>query len=63
MKDVRNIKATSILYAFQATEAAAAQALREGLGSLDMDGFNMLADPDLVPLDPSAEDSFRLDRL
>ncbi|XP_021952935.1 CREB-regulated transcription coactivator 1 isoform X2 [Folsomia candida] len=46
-----------------ATEAAAAQALREGLGSLDMDGFNMLADPDLVPLDPSAEDSFRLDRL
>lgn len=45
-----------------ATEAAA-QALREGLGSLDMDGFNMLADPDLLPLDPQAEDSFRLDRL
>jgi len=40
-----------------------AQELREGLGPIDMDGFNMLADPDLVQLDPQAEDSFRLDRL
>jgi hypothetical protein len=40
----------------------AAQALREGLGPIDMDGFSMLADPELVQLDPQAEDTFRLDR-
>lgn len=38
--------------------------LREGLGVIDLDGFQMLTDPDMnVISDPSAEDHFRLDRL
>jgi len=41
----------------------AAQALREGLGPIDIDELNMLADPGFVQLDPQAEDTFRLDKL
>lgn len=39
------------------------ESLREGLGSIDFDGFQMLTDPGMVISDPSAEDHFRLDRL
>ncbi|XP_054000109.1 CREB-regulated transcription coactivator 1-like isoform X2 [Hylaeus anthracinus] len=38
-------------------------ALRQGLGSIDVDGLQMLTDPTMVISDPSAEAHFRLDRL
>lgn len=45
------------------TSEAAAQAFRDGLGPIDTGDFRMLEDPNMVPLDPQAEDTFRLDRL
>lgn len=36
--------------------------LKDGLDPLDIDGLQMLADPDMVA-DATTEDSFRLDRL
>ncbi|XP_035730410.1 CREB-regulated transcription coactivator 1-like isoform X12 [Vespa mandarinia] len=38
-------------------------ALRQGLGQIDVDGLQMLTDPTVVISDPSAEAHFRLDRL
>ncbi|XP_028982428.1 CREB-regulated transcription coactivator 1 isoform X2 [Diachasma alloeum] len=38
-------------------------ALRQGLGPIDLDGLQMLTDPDMVISDANAEDHFRLDRL
>ncbi|XP_015585642.1 CREB-regulated transcription coactivator 1 isoform X4 [Cephus cinctus] len=38
-------------------------ALRQGLGHIDLDGLQMLADPDMVLSDSAAEAHFRLDRL
>lgn len=38
-------------------------ALRQGLGPIDVDGLQMLTDPTVVISDPSAEAHFRLDRL
>lgn len=35
--------------------------LRQGLGPIDMDGLQMLADPTMVISDSSAEARFRLD--
>lgn len=37
--------------------------LRQGLGPIDLDGLQMLTDPDMVISDANAEDHFRLDRL
>ena len=41
---------------------SADEALKVGLDPLDLDGLQMLTDPNLVT-DPATEDSFRLDRL
>ncbi|XP_076224475.1 CREB-regulated transcription coactivator isoform X6 [Nomia melanderi] len=38
-------------------------ALRQGLDPIDVDGLQMLTDPNMVISDPSAEAHFRLDRL
>ena len=38
------------------------EALKMGLDPLDLDGLQMLTDPNMVA-DPATEDSFRLDRL
>ncbi|XP_011304868.1 CREB-regulated transcription coactivator 1 isoform X3 [Fopius arisanus] len=38
-------------------------ALRQGLGPIDLDGLQMLTDPDMVISDVNAEEHFRLDRL
>ena len=38
------------------------EALKDGLGHLDFDGFQMLTDPTMVT-DPDTENSFRLDQL
>lgn len=38
------------------------ESLREGLDPIDLDGLQMLTDPELIT-DPSTEDHFRLDRL
>ena len=38
------------------------EALKVGLDPLDLDGLQMLTDPNMVA-DPATEDSFRLDRL
>lgn len=42
---------------------ASDDALRQGLGPIDLDGLQMLTDPDMVISDANAEDHFRLDRL
>jgi len=60
--DFSDGRSTEPLEEFLNSEAASA-AFREGLGTIDFDGLQMLNDPELVPLDPQAEDSFRLDRL
>lgn len=38
------------------------EALKVGLDPLDLDGLQMLTDPNMVA-DPATEDTFRLDRL
>ncbi|XP_057323979.1 CREB-regulated transcription coactivator 1-like isoform X7 [Microplitis mediator] len=42
---------------------ASDEALRQGLGPIDLDGLQMLTDPDTVISDANAEDHFRLDCL
>ena len=38
------------------------ECLREGLVPIDLDGLQMLTDPEIIT-DPATEDHFRLDRL
>ncbi|GLH07008.1 Uncharacterized protein GBIM_12568, partial [Gryllus bimaculatus] len=39
------------------------ETLREGLGSIDLEGLQMLTDPLNVITDPTTEDNFRMDRM
>ncbi len=47
---------------FELFAGDADEALKMGLDPLDLDGLQMLTDPNMVA-DPATEDSFRLDRL
>lgn len=43
-------------------ELLSEESLREGLGSIDYDGLQMLSDPTMNLISDGVEDNFRLDR-
>uniref|UniRef100_A0A8D8YV03 CREB-regulated transcription coactivator 1 n=1 Tax=Cacopsylla melanoneura TaxID=428564 RepID=A0A8D8YV03_9HEMI len=57
-------KSTQLGYsnAFESDFFPSDESLREGLDPIDLDGLQMLTDPELIT-DPATEDHFRLDRL
>ncbi|XP_014605072.1 PREDICTED: CREB-regulated transcription coactivator 1-like isoform X3 [Polistes canadensis] len=54
---------TAMMSDFESELFPTDDALRQGLGQIDVDGLQMLTDPTVVISDPSAEAHFRLDRL
>ncbi len=61
-KELTNAMAGMPPDSFELFPADADEALKMGLDPLDLDGLQMLTDPNMVA-DPATEDSFRLDRL
>nr|XP_018901448.1 PREDICTED: CREB-regulated transcription coactivator 1-like isoform X3 [Bemisia tabaci] len=52
-----------ICNAFENDLFSSVESMREGLDPIDLDGLQLLTDPNMMPADPATEDHFRLDRM